>query len=65
MHATQAANMSLLAAELSQREVELARLQAEVARLARELEVVLESPTWRAGRVVTSVPRAVRELRER
>lgn len=38
-------------------------LQEEVDRLRRELDAVLASPTWRAGRIVTALPRRVRAKR--
>jgi poly-gamma-glutamate capsule biosynthesis protein CapA/YwtB (metallophosphatase superfamily) len=43
--------------------LELERVLQERDRLRRELDVVLVSPTWRAGRAVTALPRLVRDRR--
>lgn len=48
---------------LAERAEQLDRAVAERDRLRRELGAVLTSPTWRAGRAVTALPRAIRDRR--
>ena len=52
-----------LAARVSSVVVQRDDLRRECDRLQRELDAVLASPTWRAGRLMTALPRLARDRR--